>query len=77
VLSAPCHCGAVRVENPRRPRSVTNCKCSICRRYGVRWADYRDWEVRLVAEPGSIDEYSWGRKSQTFMRCIGASRQAP
>lgn len=31
MLTATCHCGAVRVEVPRRPRSLTNCNCSTSR----------------------------------------------
>ncbi len=69
MLSATCHCGAVKVDVPRKPRSLTNCNCSMCRRYGVLWAYYRDAEVRLVAEPGVTDEYIWGRRSQRFIRC--------
>ena len=69
MLAATCHCASVRVEVPRRPRSLTNCNCSICRRYGVLWAYYKDAEVRLVAEPGATDEYTWGQKSQKFIRC--------
>ncbi|MFO1338194.1 MAG: GFA family protein [Burkholderiaceae bacterium] len=69
MLTATCHCGAVKIEVPRRPRSLTNCNCSMCRRYGVLWAYYKDAQVRLVAEPGATDGYRWGRQSQTFIRC--------
>lgn len=69
MLTATCHCGQVHVEVPRKPRSLTNCNCSMCRRYGVLWAYYKDSEVRLVAEPGATDEYDWGRKTQRFIRC--------
>lgn len=69
MLSATCHCGAVKVEVPRKPRSLTNCNCSICRRYGVLWAYYRDADVRLHAEPGATDDYVWGDKTQKFIRC--------
>lgn len=69
MLIASCHCGAVKVQVPRRPRSLTNCNCSMCRRYGVLWAYYRDAEVRLQAAPDATDEYAWGRKSQRFIRC--------
>ena len=62
-------CGAVHVQVPRRPRSLTNCNCSICRRYGVLLAYYKDADVRLTAEPGATDDYIWGSKSQTFIRC--------
>ena len=69
MLSASCHCGAVQIEVPRRPRSLTNCNCSMCRRYGVLWAYYRDKDVRLIAPEGAIDDYSWGRNTQRFIRC--------
>lgn len=73
MLQAHCHCGALTVEVPRKPRSVTNCNCSICRRYGVLWAYYRDREVTLRAAGGDLaeatDSYRWGRDSQRFIRC--------
>lgn len=69
MLTATCHCGAVRVDVPRRPRSITNCNCSICRRYGTLWAYYRASEVRVTAEPGTSAEYVWGDKMLRFVRC--------
>jgi hypothetical protein len=69
MLTATCHCGAVKVQVPRKPRSLTNCNCSICRRYGVLWAYYKDADVQLVADAGSTDEYIWGDKTQKFIRC--------
>lgn len=69
MLSASCHCGAVKVGVPRKPRSLTNCNCSICRRYGVLWAYYKDAEVKLTAAAGATDEYMWGDKSLKFIRC--------
>jgi hypothetical protein len=69
MLSATCHCRAVRIEIPRRPRAVTACNCSICRRYGTVWAYYKRSEVRVTAAPGATDEYVWGDKSLKFVRC--------
>ena len=69
MLTATCHCGAVRVEVPRRPRTVTDCNCSICRRYGVLWAYYKPTSVRVVASRGATAGYAWGRKSIRFVRC--------
>jgi hypothetical protein len=69
MLSATCHCGAVKVEVPRRPRGLTNCNCSMCRRYGVLWAYYKDSEVSLIAPEGATDSYSWGQNTQKFIRC--------
>jgi hypothetical protein len=69
MLVGGCHCGAVRVEIPRRPRTLTNCNCSICRRYGALWAYYQAAAVRIVHEPGATESYSWGRKALRFVRC--------
>jgi hypothetical protein len=69
MLTATCHCGAVRVTVPRKPRTVTDCNCSICRRYGVLWAYYDAAAVRVEAKPEALHRYSWGRKSQYFVRC--------
>lgn len=69
MLSATCHCGAVKVEVPRRPRSLTNCNCSMCRRYGVLWAYYKDSDVKLIAPEGTTHTYRWGQNTQKFIRC--------
>ena len=69
MLAASCHCGAVRLEVPRKPRTLTDCNCSICRRYGTLWAYYRAPSVRLTHAPGAVSKYSWGKKSLTFVRC--------
>lgn len=69
MLIGTCHCGAVQVEIPRRPRTLTNCNCSICRRYGVLWAYYKAPDVRVRCKPGATESYSWGRKSLKFIRC--------
>ena len=69
MLTGTCHCGAVRVTVPRKPRTVTDCNCSICRRYGVLWAYYKASTVRLEAKPKATESYSWGRKKLKFVRC--------
>jgi hypothetical protein len=69
MLTATCHCGAVRVIVPRKPRTVTDCNCSICRRYGVLWAYYKAATVRVEAAPKAVQRYAWGPRSQHFVRC--------
>lgn len=69
MLTASCHCGAVNVEVPHKPASITDCNCSICRRYGVLWAYYKDAEVKLNASTDGTDSYVWGDKTQKFIRC--------
>jgi hypothetical protein len=69
MLRATCHCGAVAISIPRPPDKVTNCNCSICRRYGTLWGYFEQSEVLVEAAPGATQEYSWGDKSLAFVRC--------
>ena len=69
MLQAICHCGAVSVSIPRAPEKITNCNCSICRRYGALWGYFESSDVSVDARAGSTDEYSWGEKSIAFVRC--------
>jgi hypothetical protein len=69
MLAASCHCGAVRLEVARKPRTVTDCNCSICRRYGALWAYYKATSVRVVCRSGVLSSYSWRRKTLKFFHC--------
>ena|SRR5262245_18274524 len=69
MLTASCHCGAIRLEVSRTPRTLTNCNCSICRRYGALWAYYKATSVRVLCAPDSIAAYSWRGKRLRFCRC--------
>ncbi len=69
MIAATCHCGAVRIEVPRRPRTLTDCNCSICRRYGTRWAYYKAAAVKVHAAARGTASYVWGGKSIRFVRC--------
>jgi len=66
VLQSSCHCGAVRLAIPRAPSEVTDCNCTICRRYGVLWAYFSPGEVQIT---GATDVYLRGEKSIEFHRC--------
>jgi hypothetical protein len=70
MLSASCHCGAVRLEIAQKPRQLTDCNCSICRRYGALWAYYSRKSVRVACAPGAASAYAWGHKSIEFYHCI-------
>ena len=69
MLHAACHCGAVRIEIRNKPRSLTQCTCSICRRYGARWAYCTRKTARVCCEPGAVAAYSWGKKKLAFYHC--------
>ena len=69
AVSASCHCGSVRLEVDVPPSEVTECNCSICRRYGVLWAYYRLDQVRILPTDPPTDVYTWGSRSIEFHRC--------
>lgn len=66
MIESSCHCGAVRLEIAAAPETVTDCNCSICRRYGVLWAYY---SPRDICINGATDIYTWGDRSIEFHRC--------
>ena len=69
VVEAQCHCGAVRLAFARPPEAVTDCNCSICRRYGVLWAYYPLDDVKVHAAEGAEHTYRWGDRTLDFHRC--------
>jgi hypothetical protein len=68
-LTGSCHCGAIRITLPRRPRQLTDCNCSICRRYGALWAYFLAPSVRVEHARGATEWYAWGERSLRFHRC--------
>jgi hypothetical protein len=66
MIQASCHCGSVILEVDEAPHEVTQCNCSICRRYGVLWAYYSPHQVRVA---GATDTYCWDDRSIVFHRC--------
>jgi hypothetical protein len=69
TIDASCHCGAVHLAIDAPPEALTDCNCSLCRRYGVLWAYYSPKQVKIVAAPGATDVYLWGERSIEFHRC--------
>lgn len=69
-VAASCHCGACILAVAVAPVEVTDCNCSICRRYGVLWAYYTPADVDLSGI-GTTDTYVWANRSIAFHRCAG------
>lgn len=63
---ATCHCAAVRLTCEAAPVEVTECTCSICRRYGVLWAYYEPAQVRI--EGGATEVYEWDDRVSSLRR---------
>jgi hypothetical protein len=64
-----CHCGAVRLVLPSRPRVLVSCNCSICRRYGTLWTYFRADRVRVEHPKKGTQAYAWGQRRLRFVRC--------
>ena len=69
MLQAICHCGDVRIDIARRPQALTQCTCSICRRYGAQWAYYTRRSVTVHADPATVSAYVWGDRTIEFFHC--------
>ncbi len=70
MIQASCHCGAVQIEVDSRPRSLTTCNCSICRRLAALWAYYTRHDARMVSPAGGVSAYVWGDKTIEFYHCV-------
>lgn len=68
-LKGSCHCGAVAIEVPARPRRLTSCNCSICRRTGGLWAYYQAPKVKITKKRGATLAYVWGDKMLALHTC--------
>src|SRR5450759_179867 len=55
TIDASCHCGAVHLAIDAPPETLTECNCSICRRYGALWAYYSPKQVRILPAKSSTD----------------------
>jgi hypothetical protein len=59
----------VHIELPTAPQVVTNCNCSLCRRYGALWAYYTLDTIRVTGHPEHTEGYVWGDKTLRTVRC--------
>ncbi len=67
MIESSCNCGAVRLQIASPPTELTDCNCSICRRYAALWAYY---PLKDVIVPGGLtDIFSRGAKKIEFHRC--------
>jgi len=69
AIQGTCLCGAVKLGAARMPRQVTQCNCSVCRRYGTLWAYYKRSAVSIVAKRGALAEFSRRPRGLRFVRC--------
>jgi hypothetical protein len=66
MIESSCHCGAVRLAIASAPTELTDCNCTICRRYHGLWAYYPPKDVEVT---GATDIYMRGDKMIEMHRC--------
>jgi len=69
MLTGSCHCGAVQIQVASKPRRLTSCNCSICRRYGSLMGYYDPSKVKVESRKSDLARYVWGDKCIRFVRC--------
>jgi hypothetical protein len=69
AIQGTCLCKAVQLGAARLPRQVTQCNCSVCRRYGTLWAYYRRSAVSITAPRDALENYSVRARGLKFVRC--------
>lgn len=69
MIQASCHCGAVQIEIDSLPETLTQCTCSICRRYGALWAYCTRETARTLSGQQSETTYVWGERLIEFYHC--------
>ncbi len=69
MLEAKCHCGDVTIAIPRRPRVLTACNCSLCRRVQPLFAYYSGASLILRHRSSALDSYVWGKGVLRWFRC--------
>jgi len=68
-MHASCHCGAVEIDISADLRSLTECTCSICHRYGAQWAYCTRETAKVSCDPDAITAYAWDDKTLEFYHC--------
>jgi len=69
-MKAACHCTRVRLAISTAPKWVTDCNCTLCRRYGGLWAYFRPGEVKLVEGEDALGAYLWNDRAIGFHFCL-------
>lgn len=69
MFTGHCHCGNISFAADSLPTTVTECNCSVCNRYGARWAYFNPADVRLTVRDVPSNTYRWGDEMIDFHHC--------
>ena len=69
MISGSCHCGAVSFVLTEHRDFLTECNCSICRRYAALWLHCDRKDIELNVPEDATHQYVWGQKLLAFHTC--------
>ena len=69
MLEGSCECGGVRIELDDTPEDVTECNCSICRRYAALWSYFNPNRVRILPPEDATTIHMRGKRWIEFHHC--------
>ena len=73
ALIGHCHCGAIQASYEPGAKLadliLRACQCSFCRRHGARTSSDPTGFLSLVAAPGAVNRYRFGRRSVDAILC--------
>jgi len=59
----------VKIDLARKPRMMTRCTCSICRRHAALWIYCTRKTARIICAPEATAAYLWGDRQIAFCHC--------
>lgn len=59
----------MKIEISEKPESLTQCNCSICRRYGALWAYFTNTSATVLYQDEDVGTYRWNDKVIDFFHC--------
>ncbi|MFQ3230707.1 GFA family protein [Reinekea sp.] len=69
MLTAQCHCGNISLIADETPETITECNCSLCGRFGARWAYFKVSQIKINENTARNDTYRWGDGDIDFHFC--------
>ena len=64
-----CHCKRIQLSISEEPEFLTECNCSLCRRYGALWAYFSPSSVKLRCQEAQLRQYIQGDKTLAVNAC--------
>ena len=69
TLVAACHCGRATIRLPRRPDTVSQCNCSLCRKTGSNGIYFASAEIEIAGEFDAYVREDIGEPFLKTLRC--------